>query len=183
MSIGVYCYKDSLNDDSIVYIGKDSNIHKNERFKAHMRPSTYDAQPFNRALQNNPDRYKYEVLKSWDDDEFSDDLASALEIIYIRRYNPKFNFTVGGEGLKGYVPSDETCRKISKSLKGKTHSMKTRKKMSQSHTNKYPTIHKSGFNQDGKQIYVLRNNGKIIKYSIYLDKLKKLLNLLIKEEN
>ena len=183
MTVGIYCYKDLQNDNSIVYIGKDANIHRNERHKAHMRPSTYDAQPFNRVLQNNPDRYSYEVLKEWNMEEHHPKTASLLEKLYIRRYDPKFNFTKGGEGLVGFNHSEESKKKISESLKGHTHSSETCKKMSETHTNNYPTIHKSGFNSDGKQVYALRYKGKILKYSIFLEKLEKELFLLNNEVN
>jgi hypothetical protein len=183
MSVGIYCYRDSLKDNTIVYIGKDTYIHRNKRHKEHHNPSLYDAQQINRVLQNNHDRYSYEVLKEWNMEEYHPKTASLLEKLYIRRYNPKFNYTLGGDGLCGFKFSEESKKKISESLTGKTHSLETRKKMSESHTNKHPTIHKSGFNKDGKQVYVLRHNGKILKYSIFLEKLEKELDLLNNEVN
>ena len=50
-------------------------------------------------------------------------MLKALEIIYIRRYNPKFNFTIGGNGVLGFKHSEETKKKISESKKGKNHLM------------------------------------------------------------
>lgn len=35
MTSGIYCYKDTLNDNRIVYIGKDTNIGKNKRHRDH----------------------------------------------------------------------------------------------------------------------------------------------------
>ena len=129
---GIYCYKDTLNNNEIVYIGKDSNISQNKRHTDHKLPCNYDKQPINRIIQCTPSRYKYEILKSWDRFKHSEFLASILEIIYIKRYSPKFNFTSGGEDLKGFKMSDSTRRKISESKKGIKHSLETRKKMSES---------------------------------------------------
>lgn len=154
MSVGIYCYKDNLNDDSIIYIGKDTYIHRNKRHKEHTNPSFYDAQQINRVLQNNPKRYKYEVLKSWESDDYSDNLDSALEILYIRRYTPKFNYTIGGDGIRGF-----------------RHSDKSKKKMSESAFKHYPRIVKRGF-QNRRQVYALVYNSKRIKQSYDLNKLK-----------
>ena len=40
-----------------------------------------------------------------------------------------YNMTNGGEGSSGWVPSEESRRKMSQSSKGKTHSKETRRKM------------------------------------------------------
>lgn len=111
--IGIYCYEDTWRDNEIVYVGKDSNIKRKSRHTAHTSPSRYGEQQINRVLQNNPNRYKYKVLKSWVRNNFHKNLANALEIIYIRRYAPIFNFTVGGQGLSGFKMSQETKNKIS----------------------------------------------------------------------
>ena len=54
---------DSLSDDEIVYIGKDSYIGKHQRRKDHLAKSRYNDQPFNRILQNNPTRYEYKISR------------------------------------------------------------------------------------------------------------------------
>ena len=135
MAKGIYCYIDKEND-KIVYVGKDSNINKNKRHRDHLAPSLYNAQPINRILQNNPDRYKYCAL--WEIDDCTDNHLNQMEIFYIKKYDPKFNFTDGGEGISGLMHSEETRKKISETLKGennpnygKTLSEETRKKMSE----------------------------------------------------
>ena len=137
---GIYCYKDSLNDGEIVYVGIDSHIDENKRHRQHMYPSHYNFQVINRVLQNNPDRYSYHVLKRGD---FGRNLLSALEIIYIRRYNPKFNYTIGGDGVRndrsgannpffGKKHTKESRQKMSQSRKGLSRSEETKKKISNS---------------------------------------------------
>ena len=128
MTKGIYCYIDK-KDNQIVYVGKDSNIDKNKRHRDHFFPSTYDAQPVNRILQNNPDRYIYQVL--WKIDDCTDDHLNQMEIYYIKKYNPQFNFTEGGDGVSGFRHSEETREKISKAKKGKPRPEETRKKISE----------------------------------------------------
>lgn len=48
---------------------------------------------------------------------------NALEIIYTVRYNPKFSFTIGGDGARGYKHSDEAKQKIAKSKIGEKNPM------------------------------------------------------------
>ena len=149
MAKGIYCYIDKEND-KIVYVGKDSNIDKNQRHRQHLAPSNYNAQPINRILQSNPDRYKYQAL--WEIDDCTDNHLNQMEIFYIKKYDSQFNFTEGGDGVSGFRHSEETRKKMSESQKGennpmygkttrkkmsearkgKTHSLKTRKKMSES---------------------------------------------------
>ena len=139
MSKGIYCYIDGEND-KIVYVGKDSNIDKNKRHRDHLAPSSYNAQPINRILQNNPNRYKYCVL--WEIDDCTDNHLTQMEIFYIKKYGPKFNFTEGGGGISGFTHSEETRKKISENnaryWKGKTLSEETRKKISEAKKGKKP---------------------------------------------
>ena len=126
MTCGIYCYKDTKNNDEVVYVGKDSSIDKNTRHKRHHFPSRYDDQVINRILQNNPNRYTYHILKQGD---FDDKLLNALEIIYTRRYKPKYSFTIGGDGSRGYKHSPESKKKISDALMGHEVSPETREKL------------------------------------------------------
>ena len=127
MTRGIYTYVDKKNNE-IVYIGKDSNIDKNKRHIAHLAPSKYNAQPINRILQNNPDRYIYQVL--WEIDDCTDNHLNQMEIFYIKKYDPQFNFTEGRDGSSGFKHSEETKKKISEARKGKANlfQMNTRKK-------------------------------------------------------
>lgn len=127
MSQGIYCYIDIIKN-KIVYIGKDSYIDENRRHKAHLYQCNYDSQRINRILQKNPNRYKYVVLE---EGNFSLKLLNALEQSFIQKYNPKFNFTKGGEGLLGYKMTDEHKNNISKGKKGKSFSDIHKKRLSE----------------------------------------------------
>ena len=205
MICGIYCYKDLLNNESVVYIGKDSNIATLSRHKNHYKPSRYNEQQINRVLQNNPDRYKYETIYEGEFDEW---LLNTLEVNTIAEFKlshdgkrPKFNFTDGGEGMRGFHPSkdsrrkmseshkgekhhlykkhhsEETRKKISESLKGGHHSNETKNKMCESHLIRYPRIVKNGF-RENKQVYAIKYGGRIIKTSISIEKLERELDLL-----
>lgn len=123
---GVYAYYD-LKNEYYAYVGKDSNIHKDDRYYKHKASSFYDNQPFNRVLQNNPERYEYQRLIELPDN-ISDDFLNNLEEHYIEvlktfahdnRDRHVFNFTKGGDGSTGYKHTPETIQKFSESLKGK----------------------------------------------------------------
>lgn len=130
--MGIYAYFDK-KDNSVVYVGKDSNIDKGKRRIDHKSPSKYDAQPFNRIVQNNPNRYTYQVLV-WNAKD--QETLTSLEIQYIRQLKPKFNFTDGGDGSCGFKHSDETRKKLGEYRKGKKHSDETRRKMSKTRKGK-----------------------------------------------
>ena len=135
MNGGIYCYIDK-KDNSIIYIGKDSYINENRRHYAHTIKCNYDRQVINRVLQNDIERYEYRILEK---NISSSKILNALEMSFIQKHNPKFNFTKGGDGLLGHHRSIETRRKISNSNKGNTnwlgkkHSEETKKKMSDNH--------------------------------------------------
>lgn len=127
--LGIYCYKDSKIDE-IVYIGKDSHIEQERRNKAHYHKSNRDMQVINKVLQDNPNRYDYQVL-SWNVNDHQ--TLNKLEIEYISKLNPKFNFTIGGEGVTGYKHSDERKEKMRKAKLGRKLSDETKQKMSENH--------------------------------------------------
>lgn len=165
--IGIYAYIDKYNGE-IVYIGKDSNIDNNRRYYAHKSKSCYNTQRFNRILQNNLERYDYKILKRWDKYKYNKNLANVLEILYIKKYNPKFNFTIGGEGRYGLTPWN----------KGKKLTEEHKSKLSENHYHckkeknpswkDYARIKKAGkqSNKNQTQRYAIVRKGEIIKRSV-----------------
>lgn len=151
MSQGIYCYIDKKTN-KIVYIGKDSYIDEKRRDKAHKQKSRKDEQPFNRILQNNLSRYEYKALE---EGCFSRENLNELERKYIAKYNPKFNFTEGGDGGNG-------------GRGPRFHSPKTREKISltqskQKNSSGFYRVYKHK-NKNCKQgftwEYLYRKNGK-----------------------
>lgn len=90
----------------VVYIGKDSNIHKNKRNYQHNLLAYYNSQKINQVIQNNPERYEYSVICEYSN--LTDEELNWLECMEIMKHKflydetPLFNFTVGGEGIIGY---------------------------------------------------------------------------------
>lgn len=136
MTKGIYAYIDKKNN-KIVYVGKDSYIDKRKRDKDHKQSCVYNKQQINRVIQNTPERYQYKVLE---EGNIPEKILNALEMVFIRKYNPKFNYTEGGDGTLGLKHSNETKKKISEALKGKPNlsrigkslTEETKKKISES---------------------------------------------------
>lgn len=131
MVSGIYGYFDLVKEE-IVYVGQSVDIQ--DRHKQHLKPCRYDEQPFNKILQNNPNRYKFVALKTGD---FSTDELNALETHYIAHYNTfydpnKFNYMIGGGRS---VFSDESKDKIRDTLTGYKHPLNARKNMCKSKNN------------------------------------------------
>lgn len=118
MSCGIYCYLDKKTNN-IIYIGKDSYINKQIRNKEHFMRGKRKDQHINKVLQNNPNRYQYKVLE---EGNISQKILNALEMSFIQRYNPRFNFTKGGDGSLGYKHTINTKKAVSLSVSKKSSS-------------------------------------------------------------
>lgn len=186
MSLGIYAYY-SKEKEEIVYVGKDSQINKNARHRQHMLSSRYNKQPINRVLQNNPDKYEYKII--YECLPHLDDVdLNGLEMQFIEALNPKFNFTLGGDGSKGFKPTKETRRKMSEAHKGQVTWNKGKKmsdefknKISKTMTKPYARVVKHGFTRKGTQNYGIKYEGKLIQSSTDKSKLEKIA-LAINEE-
>ena len=132
MTSGIYAYYDNLKDE-IVYIGKSNNI--SHRHKQHMDTSLRHRQVINSILQNNPNRYSLIILK-----KCSVDLLDNWEIELIALFNPKFNFTNGGEGMSGFKMPQSAKDKLSKALKGVPKSPEHVKKVSEANKGKIISV-------------------------------------------
>ena len=95
----------------------------------------------NKYLQYSWDKYgedafSFEVVKVYVDGEDIDALER-FYIDYFDTYKNGYNLTVGGEGTKGYVPTEENKRIVGEKNRinnlGKKHSKETREKMSKAH--------------------------------------------------
>lgn len=126
---GIYGYWDNIKG-YVAYIGKDSYIDdNNNRDKVHNRPSAYNVQSINRAVQNNPERYEYFVLTEGDfsDKELNEMESQAIAIFKTFKYDyPErsvFNFTKGGDGSTGFKASPETKKLLSELRSGENNPM------------------------------------------------------------
>lgn len=165
MTKGIYCYIDNKNDN-IVYVGKDSHIDEGRRRRAHEQPHRYNEQQINRVIQENPSRYRYEVL--WEIDDCSDNHLNQMEMYFISEHKPMFNFTRGGDGAVGFKHSEEFKTNRSNSYKGRNNP----------NYKDFARVVKAGLSE-GKQRYLLVHQGINIGISVdrkMLDALASLLN-------
>ena len=110
-----------------------SRLYQKARHFQHHSEPRYDHQKINRILQSNPGRYQYlEIIKL--PPTTTKEELDGFEMRYIGLYNPKFNFTSGGDGAptnKGKKFSKEHRAKISYAHRGKTLSEETKRKVSE----------------------------------------------------
>lgn len=155
MTKGIYQYKD-LEKNITVYIGRFTG---KERIKAHLWKSQYDKQVINTVLQNNPDRYKSDIICEYE--KLTDEELNWMECMEIMKHKflydniPLFNFTYGGEGTSGYrKPYDDF---------------------------KY-TVTKNGHDNNKQKYSIKDRNNKPIKISIHEKKLNEIAEKLNNKE-
>ncbi|WP_405323587.1 NUMOD3 domain-containing DNA-binding protein [Methanobrevibacter sp.] len=151
MTSGIYGYWDNLKDE-LVYVGQAFDIKL--RHNEHLSPARYGAQTINRILQNNKERYDLIVLKKCGIDELN-----YWERTLIALFNPKFNYTDGGEGSRGFKHSEETKRKLSEMLSGE-NSYNFGRKFSEEHRRKISESNK------GKQAFLGKKHTEETKQKI-----------------
>ena len=114
------------------YIGQTYRDVETRVFKEHLRGHSSNCRGLSNAVKKHgANNFTYEILHDGIIPEFLDDLEREA----IEKFNTVspygYNLTTGGEGGS---PSEETRRKISASLKGKTFSQETRRKISEANT-------------------------------------------------
>ena len=124
----IYLIRNTVNGKS--YIGQTRQDAEKTRIRDHLTGN--GNRIIKQAIEKyGKDAFTYEILCDGIIPEFLDD----LERDAIERFNTVsphgYNLTTGGEGGS---PSEETRRKISASLKGKTFSQETRRKISEANT-------------------------------------------------
>lgn len=137
---GIYMIKNKANGK--IYIGQSIHIYR--RFVEH-KCDLENHHAHNKHLQRSWDKYGRDSFIFSVVEECDKSCLDEREIFWISFYdaqNNGYNQTAGGGGVKNYVPTEETCRKISQGLKGKKksaeHVQKMRefmKKYAKEHTN------------------------------------------------
>ena len=129
---GMYCVYAHINKISgKIYIGQ--TIHGNHPNYRWRDGDGYKKSPhFWNAIQKYGwDNFEHEVIAS----NLTKDEADNFEMLLISKLhtcdnNFGYNLTLGGDGLSGYNPTEETRKKMSESKKGRKLSDETKKKMS-----------------------------------------------------
>ncbi len=135
----IYKITNKLNDK--IYIGQTTRTLE-IRMKEHTKKSRATSNSYiDRAIQKyGIDAFDVSVIEECDDEE----KLNEREKHWIKEFNSKFpngyNLTEGGDGMSGYIVSEETRKNLSTSHKGKKLSEKTRALMSISNKNKRSVI-------------------------------------------
>lgn len=119
---GIYLFRNKINGKC--YVGQAIKIRK--RFLQHMGKFRENhPYPLYAALNKyGLENFEFEVLETFENLD-QDDLSKMLnerEIYWIAQYKSYengYNQTLGGEATHGWIPSEETRRKLSEALKGK----------------------------------------------------------------
>jgi group I intron endonuclease len=119
------------------YIGKTNNIKR--RIKRHLNDIKSSKTYFHKALlKYGIDNFHINIVCICDD--FNQ--LNEMEFHYIKQYKSRqyengYNLTDGGEGSIGYIPTNETRQKISKSLKNRKFTKEWKQKISESKKRNY----------------------------------------------
>jgi len=130
-------YKITCLENNKIYIGYTGNSLE-ERFKQHLRSakSTHHNGILYRSMRKyGVDKFSIEEIDS--SNSFEDVLEK--EKYWIEHYktnhcrypNNGYNMTDGGEGAKGFRPTEEQKKRVAQVWVGRTHSEETKKKMSE----------------------------------------------------
>lgn len=133
----------------------------------HLSSARYDSQPINSILQNNKDRFLFKEIICCQRSALND-----LEKIFIKLYEPVFNYTSGGDGL-GTKLSKEVRDKISQATQGLHRSPSTEFKKGEMSGANNPMFNKKHtlesrykMSVSTKGMYVGKNNPKS-KYTLW----------------
>ncbi len=130
-------YKATNTKNNKSYIGQ-TIFSLDTRIKSHLSEAKRDNLPFHNALLKYMNEFEWKVLVECNSKEKLD----KLEFYYIKQYNALFpsgyNMTLGGEGTHGWIPSQNTKDKISKSLTGRKISKESIEKRRQKMFGKIP---------------------------------------------
>lgn len=128
----IYCFHNITNNK--LYIGKTVKSDYNQRFNEHKNKSKRVVNYFYNAIKkygwNNFNKiilFQTEVLNNTKENKkYLDDIILEKEIYYINKYKTNrtefgYNLTSGGDGIVGYVFSEESKQNMSEGRKGKKH--------------------------------------------------------------
>ncbi len=117
---GIYKITNIINGK--VYIGQSCHI--NRRFMEHVSALTHNS-CYNKHLQRSWNKYGQDAFRFEIVEECPVELLNEREMHYVQVFDSKlngYNQTDGGGGCRGYICSDETCRKLSEALRGRPKS-------------------------------------------------------------
>lgn len=125
ISMIIYQITNTINND--FYIGKTTKSVE-DRFQRHQYLSDYGSKyHIHSAMRKyGKENFKLTILE---DNIQSEMILNEREMFYIKKLNPNYNSTLGGEGTLGLKRSQETIKKMSDSAKGRKVSEETKNKI------------------------------------------------------
>ena len=149
-----------------------------ERVYKHHKSIKERNERYNKHLLRSIEKYGFEAFEvnKCLDYAFSLEELNIKEKVYIQLYDSfknGYNDTEGGEGVKGYIPTEETRKKMSEAHKGKCvgknhpmygkhHTEETRQKMSEAKKGKNHPMCGKHFSEEHKQKISEAHKGKYI---------------------
>jgi len=122
----IYQITNKITND--VYVGKTSQNFK-KRINAHKSIAKRGKGSFlHKAIRKyGIENFSFQVLEENIVDEIT---LNKREIFYIKSIQPRYNLTLGGDGMSGYKQTKEHIEKRVSSYKGKPLSEETKRKLS-----------------------------------------------------
>ena len=157
---GIYKITNLVNGK--VYIGQTNDIER--RWKEHERTFKNNDEVLYRAMRKHGfENFSFEILMLCEED-----LLDLMEIYYIKMYNSYiyaensngYNMTKGGEGIRGKKHSKKFKKFLSEIHTGKTHSEETKKKISESLKGENNPFYGKHHTEETKQKLREKNTGK-----------------------
>jgi len=121
-------YQITNNITGEFYIGKTTRQF-NKRINSHKSIANRNKGSYiHKAMRKyGIDNFTFSIVE---DNIISENVLNEREIFYIQSLKPKYNLTIGGDGMKGYKQSKEHIDKRTSSYKGKPLSEQTKAKLS-----------------------------------------------------
>lgn len=158
--------KDVHHDDYCKLNNEPDNlkvISKSEHRRLHNKGKTLSEEHRRKIGEKNKGKLTGEKSPKWKD------YARLIKGSFGENGKRRYILRYGGENIKRSIYKDELQKLADKLNEGSITVDEVKKIIFK---NPYPRVVKAGFDRNGKQIYVLKHGEKIIKRSIYKDKLE-----------
>jgi group I intron endonuclease len=118
MMFVIYRVVNSLTGDS--YIGFTTKMNPESRFERHKRNALRGMKFHLYAAMRKygTENFSFEILEMGENTDYGHKVAEPLYIAWLQ---PRYNMTRGGDGVVGYVYTEEAKAAIHKGMIGKTH--------------------------------------------------------------